>query len=48
MSAYAPPWSNRISLGGDAYPVGAREVCRSLIEELQAKAMTLQAISYRS
>jgi hypothetical protein len=40
--------AEEIALGGDAYPVGAREVCRSLIEELHAKAMTLQAISYRA
>lgn len=40
--------AEEIAMGGDAYPVGAREVCRSLIEELQAKAMTLQAISYRT
>ena len=40
--------AEEIASGGDAYPVGAREVCRSLIEELQAKAMTLKAIAHRT
>ena len=40
--------AEEIAMGGDAYPVGAREVCRSLIEELQAKAMTLAAIAQRT
>ena len=40
--------AEEIATGGDAYPVGAREVCRSLIEELQAKAMTLKAIAHRT
>jgi hypothetical protein len=39
--------AEEIAMGGDAYPVGARELCRSLIEELSAKAMTLGAISQR-
>ena len=40
--------AEEIALGGDAYPVGARELCRSLIEEIQAKAMTLAAILHRT
>lgn len=39
--------AEEIALGGDAYPVGARELCRSLIEELSAKSMTLGAIANR-
>jgi len=40
--------AENIAGGGDAYPVGARELCRSLIEDLQAKAMTLKAIGVRT
>jgi hypothetical protein len=40
--------AEEIAMGGDAYPVGAREVCRSLVEDIQAKAMTLAAISQRT
>lgn len=40
--------AEEIAMGGDAYPVGARELCRSLIEEVQAKAMTLAAILHRT
>lgn len=39
--------AEEIANGGDAYPVGARELCRSLIEDLNARAMTLGAISQR-
>lgn len=40
--------AEEIAQGGDAYPVGARELCRSLIEDLEAKAKTLAAISIRT
>ncbi len=40
--------AEEIAMGGDAYPVGARELCRSLIEDMHAKAMTLKAISQRT
>lgn len=40
--------AEEIAMGGDAYPVGARELCRSLIEEIQAKAHTLAAILHRT
>ena len=40
--------AEEIAMGGDAYPVGARELCRSLIEEIQAKAQTLAAILHRT
>lgn len=40
--------AEEIALGGDAYPVGARELCRSLIEEIQARAHTLAAILHRT
>jgi len=40
--------AEEIAMGGDAYPVGARELCRSLIEEIQAKAHTLAAIANRT
>ncbi len=40
--------AEEIAQGGDAYPVGARELCRSLVEEMTAKAQTLSAISFRT
>jgi len=40
--------AEQIAQGGDAYPVGARELCRSLIEDLQARSMTLTAIADRT
>lgn len=40
--------AEEIARGGDAYPVGARELCRGLVEEMQSKALTLKAISARS
>jgi len=40
--------AEEIAMGGDAYPVGARELCRSIIEEMQAKAQTLSAILHRT
>lgn len=40
--------AEEIANGGDAYPVGARELCRSMIEELSAKAATLGAIAHRN
>ena len=37
-----------IAQGGEAYPVGARELCRSLIEDIDARAKTLKAIVERT
>jgi hypothetical protein len=36
--------AEEVSEGGEAYPVGARELARRLAEEIGAKAQTLQAI----
>jgi hypothetical protein len=36
--------SSEIADGGDAYPVGARELSRRLIEETSKQALTLTAI----
>ncbi len=36
--------AEEIAEGGDAYPVGARELARRLVEEMSSKAQTLQAI----
>ncbi len=36
-----------VALGGEAYPAGARDLCRRLAEELGQKAMTLEATSRR-
>jgi hypothetical protein len=36
--------AEEIALGGEAYPVGAREISRRLVEELGQRAGTLQAI----
>jgi two-component sensor histidine kinase len=40
--------ADEIADGGDAYPVGARELARRMSEELAAKAQTLQAIVSKS
>ncbi len=37
-----------IAEGGDAYPVGARELARKLAEDAPRTAQTLQAILYRA
>jgi len=37
--------AEEIADGGDMYPVGAREICRRLAEELPRSLQTLQAIS---
>lgn len=37
-----------IAEGGDAYPVGAREIASRLAEDLEAKAQTLQAVVTRT
>lgn len=39
--------AGEIAAGGDAYPVGIREVARRLAEESGAEAQTLQAILER-
>ncbi|MEO6339512.1 MAG: hypothetical protein ABIO39_05710 [Caulobacteraceae bacterium] len=36
-----------VAQGGEAYPAGARELCRRLAEELAQKVMTLEATSRR-
>lgn len=36
--------AEEVADGGDAYPVGAREIARRMSEELGAKVQTLQAI----
>ncbi|MBS0297933.1 MAG: hypothetical protein JSR45_16625 [Proteobacteria bacterium] len=36
--------AGEVAEGGDAYPVGAREVARRLVEEVGQRAGTLQAI----
>lgn len=37
-----------VAEGGDAYPVGAREIASRLAEELDARAQTLQAVAART
>lgn len=40
--------AREISTGGDAYPVGARELASRIAEDLPAKAETLKQIAARS
>lgn len=40
--------SHEIADGGDAYPVGAREIARQLIGDVQSRAGTLDAILARA
>ncbi|NEX93824.1 hypothetical protein [Caulobacter sp. 17J65-9] len=40
--------AEEIADGGDAYPVGAREIARRLAEEAPQKAQTLHAIAHRA
>ena len=40
--------AREISAGGDAYPVGARELATRMAEDLPAKAETLKQIAARS
>lgn len=40
--------ARKIAEGGDAYPVGARELAGRLINELPAKAETLRAIAAKT
>jgi len=40
--------AEEIADGGDAYPVGAREIARRLAEEAPQKAQTLHAIAHRN
>lgn len=37
-----------IAEGGDAYPVGCRDLCRRLVEDCEARVLTLEAIVARS
>jgi hypothetical protein len=39
--------AEEIADGGDAYPVGAREIARRLIDEVGQRAQTLQAILHK-
>ena len=43
----AAAMADDISRGGDAYPVGAREIASRLAEDLPAKAETIKAIVSR-
>ena len=36
-----------IADGGEAYPVGVRELCRRLVEDCEARVQTLEAIISR-
>ena len=36
-----------IANGGDAYPAGIRDIARRLVEDMDQKAMTVQAIAGR-
>ena len=36
-----------ISLGGEAYPVGVRELCARMTEEMPVRARTIQALLSR-
>lgn len=40
--------SAEVACGGEAYPVGAREVARQLAEETKAKRQTLDVLTERS
>ncbi len=40
--------AQEIADGGDVYPVGAREVCRRLAEELPRALQTLKAVAHKS
>jgi hypothetical protein len=44
----AATMADEIARGGDAYPVGAREIASRLAEDLPAKAETIKAIVSRS
>lgn len=44
----ATAMAKEIAHGGDAYPVGAREIAGRLAEDLPAKAETLKAIILRT
>ena len=45
--AEAAALADEIAKGGDAYPVGAREIASRLAEDLPAKAETIKAIVAR-
>jgi len=40
--------SAEIAEGGEAYPVGVRELCRRLIEDCEARVQTLESIASRA
>ena len=37
-----------IASGGDAYPAGARDLARRLVEEIEGRSQTLDAIMHRT
>lgn len=37
-----------ISLGGDVYPAGVRDIARRLVEDIESKALNIQAIHSRT
>lgn len=39
--------ANEIATGGDAYPIGARDLCRRLSEDSSWRAATLNAIIHK-
>lgn len=39
--------AEEIAQGGDAYPVGVRDLCRRLVEDLDSRVSTLEAIAGR-
>jgi hypothetical protein len=40
--------AGEIAEGGDAYPPGVRDVARRLVEDLESRVQTLEAISARA
>lgn len=40
--------AEEIAVGGDAYPVGVREMARRLVEETDGRGQTIEAILARS
>ncbi|OYX31577.1 MAG: hypothetical protein B7Y99_09980 [Caulobacterales bacterium 32-69-10] len=40
--------SAEIAEGGDVYPVGVRDLCRRLAEDLAARTATLDALAQRN
>ena len=40
--------ASEIAGGGDAYPVGARELCRAVADESEARFQTLEVICHKA